>query len=272
MRIAILADIHGNLPAFEAVLHHVRQQAPDLLIIAGDIVIGAPDSIGCWQLAQSLACPIVRGNHERYLAHIGTAQGDPAWLSEQYKPVQWAAAQFTTVERAAVAALPLTLALPVAPDLLVVHASARSDRDNLPPAKPDAEIAAMFPNVQERYIVRGHDHLARTQLWRDKQIITVGSVGLPMDGSTAAQYLLLHATPQGWAVQHQAIAYDLDLTLERFATTRYVAETGVMGRLFLREAATATPHFVPFLRLYQQWTQTAPLSLQAALDRYLNHY
>lgn len=271
MRIAILADIHGNLPAFEAVLQHTRQQAPDLIIIAGDIVIGAPDSVGCWQLAQSLACPIVRGNHERYLAYVGTAQGDPAWLTEQFKPVQWAAAQFTASERAAIAALPLTLSLPAAPDLLVVHATARSDRENLPAAKPDAEIAAMFP-VQERWIVRGHDHIARNHPWRDKQIITVGSVGLPMDGNPAAQYLLLDAIPHGWTVQHHAVDYDLRLTLERFATTRYVEATGVMGRLFLRETVTATPHFVPFLRLYQQWTQTAPLSLQAALDRYLNHY
>lgn len=272
MRIAIFADIHGNLPAFEAVLRHVRQQAPDLVIIAGDIVIGAPDSVACWQLAQSLGCPIVRGNHERYLAYVGTAEGDPVWLSDQYKPVQWAAAQFTTAERAAVAALPLTLVLPIAPDLLVVHATARSDRENLPPAKADADIAAMFPTVQERWIVRGHDHIARTHLWRDKQIITVGSVGLPIDGSTAAQYLLLDAMPHGWQAHHQAVDYDLNLTLQRFAATSYVAETGVMGRLFLREVVTAAPHFVPFLRLYQQWTKEAPLSLGDALERYLNHY
>lgn len=272
MRIAILADIHGNLPAFEAVLRHVRQQAPDLMIIAGDIVIGAPDSVACWQLAHSLGYSIVRGNHERYLAYVGTPQGDPAWLSEQYQPVQWAAAQFTATERAAVAALPLTLSLPYILDLLVVHASARSDRENLPPAKLDTEIAAMFPSVQARWIVRGHDHIARTHLWRDKQIITVGSVGLPMDGNTAAQYLLLDATPQGWQTHHQAVDYDLNLTLQRFAATRYVAETGVMGRLFLREVITAAPHFVPFLRLYRQWTEEATLSLSAALEHYLNHY
>ncbi|MEZ4735864.1 MAG: metallophosphoesterase family protein [Caldilineaceae bacterium] len=272
MRIAILADIHGNLPAFEAVLHHLRQQAPDLIIIAGDVVIGAPDSAACWQLAQSLACPMVRGNHERYLSDFGTAQGDPAWQTEQFLPVQWAVAQFTAVERSAIAALPLTLALPAAPDLLVVHAGVRSDRENLPPYKADAEIAAMFPKVPQRWIVRGHDHLARAHTWREKTIITTGSVGLPMDGNTAAQYTLLDATPQGWCVYHQAVEYDVRKTLDRFAVTNYVAQTGVMGRLFLRETATATPHFVPFLRLYHQWSQETPLSLQDALDRYLNHY
>lgn len=272
MRIALLADIHGNLTAFEAVLAHVRQQAPDLIIIAGDVVIGAPDSAACWQLAQSLACPMVRGNHERYLSHFGTPQGDPAWRTEQFAPVQWAVAQFTVAERSAIADLPLTLTLPAAPDLLIVHASARSDRENLPPYKADAEIAAMFPNVQERWIIRGHDHLARAHVWRNKTIVTTGSVGLPMDGNPAAQYILLDRAADSWRVQHQAVAYDLSTTLERFRSTRYVEQTGVMGRLFLREAATASPHFVPFLRLYQQWTQEKPLSLQAALERYLTHY
>ena len=272
MRIAILADIHGNLPAFEAVLSHVRQQAPDLIVIAGDIVIGAPDSAVCWQLAQSLDCPIVRGNHERYLGHFGTEEGDPAWQSEQFTPVQWAVQQCTAQEKAAIANLPQSIRLADAPDLLVVHASARSDRENLPPYTPDEAIAGMFRGVKERWIVRGHDHIARTHPWRDKMIITIGSAGLPIDGNPAAQYALFDKTSQGWHVAHQAVAYNLDATLERFAVTHYVEKTGVMGRLFLREAATATPHFVPFLRLYQQWSAQASLSLQDGLNRYLTYY
>lgn len=272
MRIAILADIHGNLAAFEAVLAHVRQQAPDQIIIAGDLVVGAPDSAACWQLAQSLGYPIVRGNHERYVSFFGTEHAEAIWHTEQFAPVQWAVAQFTNAERAQIAALPQTLGVPEAPNLLVVHASVRSDRENLPPYTPDAQIAAMFSGVNQQWIVRGHDHLARTHAWRDKVIITTGAVGLPMDGNPAAQYLLLDGTPTGWHAQHQAVAYDLNVTLERFAATKYVEKTGVMGRLFLREAATAAPHFVPFLRLYQQWLQQAPLSLTEALDRYLNRY
>lgn len=45
MKIAILADIHGNLPAFQAAIDHVQRQQADLTVIAGDIVIGAPDSL-----------------------------------------------------------------------------------------------------------------------------------------------------------------------------------------------------------------------------------
>jgi hypothetical protein len=56
MRIAILCDIHGNLPAFETALDHAANLAPDLLIIAGDMVCGCPDSDLCWQRALDLDC------------------------------------------------------------------------------------------------------------------------------------------------------------------------------------------------------------------------
>lgn len=64
MRLAILCDIHGNLPAFEAALEHAAQKQVDQLVIAGDIVTGAPDSAACWQRACELGCPILRGNQE----------------------------------------------------------------------------------------------------------------------------------------------------------------------------------------------------------------
>ena len=84
MRIAVLADIHGNLPAFEAALKHVAHQKVDQMILAGDIINGAPDSKACWALALSLGCPVLRGNHERYAAHFGTPQASPDWLMEKF--------------------------------------------------------------------------------------------------------------------------------------------------------------------------------------------
>lgn len=131
MRLAILADIHGNLPAFETALKHVANQSPDLIVIAGDIVVGSPDSADCWKLAQSLGCPILRGNHERYVADYGTPAASPDWAAEQFYPLHWAIAILTDQERILMGELPLTLRLPDAPNLLLVHASARNDHDTV---------------------------------------------------------------------------------------------------------------------------------------------
>src|SRR5215210_4023778 len=131
MRLAILADIHGNLPAFHAALDDVARQQVDRIVLAGDVAAGAPDSAACWDLARSLGCPIVRGNHERYLAHFGTPQAHPLWATEQFGPLQWAVRQFTDAQRHAMMDLPLTLRLPDAPGVMFCHASARGDYDTV---------------------------------------------------------------------------------------------------------------------------------------------
>jgi predicted phosphodiesterase len=270
MRLAILADIHGNLPAFEAALAHVAGQAPDQMLIAGDVVVGSPDSDACWRLAQSLDCPILRGNHERYVADFGRPAAPAVWSTEQFAPLHWALAQLSDTERQAMGELPRLLRLPAAPDLLLVHASARDDHDTIAAHTPEAQLQAMFPNVAERYLIRAHNHVAQVRLWGERLIVTAGSVGLPLDAQPTAQYLLLDQTPTGWCIQHQSVPYDLDATLRRFRETGYLAATGPMGRLFMREVATASPQIIPFFHRRARWSRSGNLSLAAAVDRFLS--
>jgi hypothetical protein len=271
MRIALLADIHGNLPAFEAALQHASAQKPDQLVLAGDIINGAPDSKACWELALSLDCPILRGNHERYAAHYDTPAASPLWSTEIFAPLHWTLAQLTEQDRHDMDRLPLTLRLPDAPDLLIVHASQRSDADSIRPHTPAAALVEMFPSAAERWLVRAHNHYAQVRLWEDRFVITAGSTGLPLDGTPTAQYLLIDQTPTGWRFLHQSVPYDLDCTLQRFHASGYLAQTGPMGRLFYREVLTATQQLVPFLRLYNRWNKEEQLDLNTALDRFLNH-
>jgi predicted phosphodiesterase len=270
MRLAIFADIHGNLPAFEAALAHVAGQAPDQILIAGDVVVGSPDSDACWQLAQSLGCPILRGNHERYVADFGTPAAPAVWATEQFAPLHWALAQLTDAERHAMGNLPRSLRLPAAPDLLFVHASARGDHDTITAHTPETQLNAMFPDIAERYLIRAHNHVAQVHPWGERLIVTAGSVGLPLDAQPTAQYLLLDQIPNGWRIEHQSVPYDLEATLRRFRETDYLAATGPMGRLFLREVATASPHIIPFFHSRQRRSRDGELSLAAAVDRFLS--
>jgi hypothetical protein len=238
------------------------------LIIAGDIVVGAPDTAACWRLAQSLPAMILSGNHERYVRDYGTPAADPSWTTPQYSPVQWGAAQLTEADRQALRQLPTHLRLP---ELLIVHASLRNDRDTITGYTPEAELPLMFPEVKERYLVRGHNHLCTVRPWGERLIITAGSVGLPLDGQPTAQYLLLEQYAGGWQLRYHSVPYDVQATVRRFYDSGYLETAGTMARLFLREIATATPHFVPFLRLYRQWSQQAPLSLEEGLKRFLEY-
>lgn len=270
IRIAVLADIHGNLPAFEAALEHVSQQKVDQIILAGDIVNGSPDSKACWTLALSLGCPILRGNHERYAAHFGTPKASPLWSMEQFAPLHWTVDQLSEKDRQCMEQLPLSLRLPEVPDLFMVHASERDDHDSIAPHTPGQVLSEMFPTTHERYIVRAHNHCGQVRVWEKGFIVTCGSVGLPLDGNPTAQYLLLDREKNGWKIEHQSVPYDLNAAVSRFYDTGYLSAAGPMGHLFFREVVTASHQIVPFLRLYTQWSQQGDISLAQAVDRFLS--
>jgi hypothetical protein len=86
MRIAVIADIHGNIEALETVLDHVEKQSVDQIVVAGDIVIGSPHSLRCWEKVKSLQCSVVRGNHERYLFDLDSPNSPESWKTERYAP------------------------------------------------------------------------------------------------------------------------------------------------------------------------------------------
>jgi predicted phosphodiesterase len=274
MRLVLIADIHGNLPALEAALAEIETLRPDRLVVAGDIVDGGPDSAACWRRVKALGCPVIRGNHERYVFDYGTPRADPAWTAPQFAPLRFARAELSAAEIAELAALPPHWSDPTLPDLLVVHASLRGDNDSIFPYTPDAHLDPMFEGIDPavKLIVRGHNHACSTREWGARRIVTTGSIGLPQDGNPAAQFLVLEcgdsAAPSGkasaareWVIRHRAVRYDVGATLRRFRESGYLDKAGPLGRLFYREMETGTHQIVPFLRFYgaarargMQWT------------------
>ncbi len=274
MRIAILADIHGNLPALEAALADVERQHPDRLIIAGDIVDGGPDSAACWERVKAVGCPVLRGNHERYVYDFGTEQADPQWADPQFAPLHVARAELSQDQISELAGLPFRWTDPDAPGLLVVHASPRSDNDSVFAYTPEEIVSTMFSGAEGvPLIVRGHNHFCAQREWSGGRIVTSGSVGLTQDGNPSAQYVLLERDTlerDGWRVRHRMVRYDVAATLRRFHDSGYLDKAGPMGRLFYREVATGTHQVVPFLR-YQTYRRQAGTykTLSEAVDRFI---
>lgn len=269
MRLAVLADIHGNLPAFEAVLEHLDRQKVDGLIIAGDTVNCGPDSAACWSLAQAQGCPVLRGNHERYVYDLHAPGAPPEWRSPRFAPTRWTYAQCNEAMRSQMAEAPFSLRPEGTADLLVVHASKRADNDALTAHTPTETLGLMFAGCDDRLIVRGHNHIPGERQWDGRSIVTTGSVGFPVNGEPTAQYLLLERGRSGWRWQHHWVPYDLDAVETRFRTSGYLDAAGPMARLYLREALTATFQLTPFLRLYRRWSPTGELDLETAVRRFL---
>ncbi len=274
MRLAVLADVHGNLAAFEAALEAAQRSEPDLLVVAGDVVNGAPDSRACWALARAHADVLLRGNHERYVFDRGTPQGDPAWSGPRFRPLDWTAREMAGLEselRAApIAARPVDGAL-------VVHAVPDDDATSLFAWSTDDEVEAAFAGQVAGLIVRAHNHLPfQRPLAGGRQLVSLGAVGLSLVGRPDAQWGLFTRRPDGsWHVAHRSERYDVAATVRRFRESGYLDVSGPVGELFLREAATGTHHLVPFFRFERAWRrEQAPFAdedaaLAAAVDAFL---
>jgi hypothetical protein len=99
MKLAILADIHGNLPALEAVISALERIQPDYVIVNGDLINGTPFSVEVVDCIRSLDWVVLRGNHEFYLLDLGTPRAVPGsddprrwgqlhWLAARMRPDQ----------------------------------------------------------------------------------------------------------------------------------------------------------------------------------------
>ena len=270
MRIAAVADIHGNLPALNAVLADVSSIAVDRVVFCGDMTLGAPDDRACYYRVKETGAPIIRGNAERYVAEFGTPAAEPRWTGEQFKPLQYAVSQFSDAERRELGNLPLTCVLPEAPDVLFYHANPRNDMDIWRSCTPDEELEPNYSGRSESVFVGGHNHTQQARRWRDKTIVICGSVGLTNDYFAGAQYVVLEKTGAEWRVEHREAQYDRADTLKRCVETDYVSKTGPIGRLMVRGIATGTNQMMPFLAWYRSGSMAD--ELEVAVDKWLALY
>lgn len=273
MRIAVLADVHGNLAAFEAALEAARRARPDRLVVAGDVVNGAPDSRACWALARAEADVLLRGNHERYVFDRGTPEGDPAWLGPRFRPLAWTARDLAGLEDELRAP---PIAARAADDAVVVHAAPADDATSVFPWSDDDEVAATFAGVDAALVVRAHNHLPwQRPLPGGRLLASVGAIGLSLVGRSEAQWGLFTRRADGWHVDHRSEPYDVAATVRRFRESGYLDVAGPVGELFLREVATGTHHLVPFFRFERAWRAeqgafaSEDAALAAAVDAYL---
>lgn len=231
MRVAVISDSHGNLPALEAVLKDIEREGVDHIIMAGDIAFGAPWPGECIDVLRDRAIPAVRGNTDEFLAELGSKGKfeadvpDPSLrhldnpaLAERYA---WCVARLTTDQVEYLAALPLRFVLP-APDgaaLVIVHATPWSAHPVVPVDAPLDLLQRVLEEAGGAAVTYGHIH--RQKEWRidGRLVVAVGSVGLPFDGDQRAAYAILEWRSGVWEVEFRRVSYPLEQTLKAVRTS-----------------------------------------------------
>lgn len=222
MRIAALYDIHGNLPALEAVLDEIRREGVDQIVVGGDVLPG-PLPVECLDLLTSLEIPtlFIMGNGDReVLARIRRIETDwyrsapPQWR----EPIDWTAQQLRPEHEQLIASWPATLSLHVdgLGDVLFCHATPRNDTDIFTRLTSEERLTPIFAGTKENIVICGHTHLQFDRLVGKTRVVNAGSVGMPF-GRTGADCLTL-----GPAIDLRHTDYDLQRAAERIRQTAYL--------------------------------------------------
>lgn len=264
MRLAILADIHGNLPALEAVIAELEILQPDHVVVDGDLINAVPFSGAVLDRVRSLSWNVVRGNHEFYYLDFATERApdrhdDP----ERWGQLHWLVEHLSKEQGEYLALLPdeRTLYLPGTQPLRVAHGVPGQNRVGFYQRQTNEDIAAQITHVAERTLVSAHTHIQidrqiHTETGQGRQswhVINPGSVGLPLNGNPQAQFAILENVPDtveggGWQATHYGVDYDRCLALDAFQTSGMLEAGGVMSQLFYWEVCTAYPEIIFFYR------------------------
>jgi predicted phosphodiesterase len=157
VRIAVLADIHGNLPALRAVLAELDREPADVIVVAGDAVAG-PLVRECLELLRDRPEPVhwISGNSERETvnAYDGSPQPDDP-DSPAARAARWSAEALDRDWRDRLASWPIAVELD---GVVVCHGSPRRDDEILTTATPDERFAEALAGVSQPLVVGGHTH------------------------------------------------------------------------------------------------------------------
>lgn len=265
-RLAILADIHGNLPALEAVQRDLAQFAVDQVIVAGDVINWGPFSAPVMERVVNEQWAVIRGNNEFYLTEFQTPREPESW--RHYTMPPWLKRQLAGRWHTLIAAWPDTLSLryPDAPPIRVVHGSPRSNTESIYPTTTQAELAPMVADVAERVLISGHTHLPMDRRVADWRLLNPGAVGLPLDGTFPASYMLLEARSHEWHATFRQAPYDLERVFSEFERQNFVEECGVVAQLVIEEFKTGRLVVLPFLNWHAATCPTAPLTADLLPD------
>ncbi len=218
MKVAALYDIHGNLPALEAVMEDVHRADVDLVVIGGDVVLGPmPHETLEYLLATRLPLQFIQGNCEREML-TQLAGGDPTSVPPAFRQImKWVGDQLTIHQRELIASWPVALQVevPGLGDVLFCHATPRSDTECFTRHTSEERLRPVFDGLDFAAVICGHTHMQFDRVVGRMRVINAGSVGMPF-GEPGAYWLLL-----GPGVQHRQSTFDLARAAQRIRETEY---------------------------------------------------
>ncbi len=242
MKIAVLSDIHGNLPALKIVAADIEKWQPDLVVVNGDIVNRGPCSLACVQFVQEKQAGqgwhVLSGNHEGFVLFCGTddapkegpahdVAGFAHWTYAQIgEQIEW------------LTELPETFIwfAPDGSEFRVRHASMRSNREGLNFEDEVDLLREKIAPPPNGVYVTAHTHQTFIRQLDETMVVNIGAVGSPFDEDHRPGYGRFQWNhTDGWQAKIVRLSIDPKAIEREYITSGFLTEAGPLAQLMLVE-------------------------------------
>ncbi len=217
MRVAAIYDIHGNLPALEAVLAEICSMGVDQIVVGGDVVPGpmARESLESL-LRFDAPTRFISGNCEREVLDEMAGASSSKLPEPVRETMRWTAEELRS-ERERLASWPKTAVVEIAGvgKVLFCHATPRDDNEIFSEWTSDEKLLPVFKGVDASVVVCGHTHMQFDRMVGGIRVVNAGSVGMPFE-EPGAYWLLLSG-----GIEFRHTSYDLAMAAQRIRATSY---------------------------------------------------
>lgn len=273
MKIAVLSDIHGNLPALEATLEDLDRWGPDLVVVNGDLVNRGPNSLACLELliAAYPAARLLRGNHEEFVLACAAGDDDPQRHDFDLRRfTHWTYAQLgEAAGQLAAWDDHLDMTDLEGGTLHITHASRQGNRDGISLRTLDSELPAKLGEYRDLFVT-SHTHRPFVRRFGGTLLVNTGSVGSPFDDDARASYGRFTFDGINWQGELARVAFDKARAEADFAASGLLDEGGPMTRLMLEELRQARMFVGPWMRRYHEAVLAGEITVERAVREFLD--
>lgn len=230
MRIAFVADVHGNAFALQTALAEVAAARCDRIVFLGDAAATGPNPTRAIEMLARLDAISILGNTDAWVLDPSLAPTAPGTAVVR-EIAEWAHATLDTDHKTYLAALrpKEKVDLPGGRTLLAFHGSPRSYDDVVKDSTDESELAIYFEGVDDDFLTGGHTHRQMLRTYRDSVLLNPGSVGLPARSQESSpdtwsmnpwtQFAVLDADPGAWRLELRTVALDVGVMLSEAASS-----------------------------------------------------